>query len=193
MVWQSKIENTKNGFTLVEVLVVIVLLGIIVIGVSGLYLGQIRLTGNEFKESEVEIKTAAVLNDIFRIANQATTILASATINSNNYLTGPNTVVLSLPSLDGANNAIEGSDDILVYRKNAGSDLELIIDPAAGSSRTAGAKIMLSDIADLEFGYENELDPVQSGWLNVKISQNVELSTGSKSLDLTYTIVLKNK
>lgn len=190
--WPKRAINCL-GFTLVETLVVITVVAIISIGVTAMYLGQVKITRNEIRTVGTQVNTAAILNSVLSTTNQAQAILDSATVNSVDYTSDSDTVIITLPALDEDNTPVSGEQDVIVFNKENDGSLTMTTEAASGSKRDTGVKTLLDEVESLNITYQNTTDIIQSDWFQMDITRQVNTSEGNKNIELSYKISLKNK
>lgn len=174
-------------------LVVIFLLGIISVGLVGLYIGQGRFTDSELKLGHAQSELAAGLNTAYTYAQQASAILAAATIDSVDYTTSATTAVLSLPGIDASGNALTGISDTLVLTKTVDNKLIMVISPEAGSSRNESTRTLIKKVSAAVFTYGDPATLINSSWFDLRAEQQVTVSGGTRTLGQHFRIDLKNK
>ena len=189
---KKSIKKQAPGFTLPELLVVITLIGIIMLGIVGLYVSQTRLTNNEVKESYTQGRLGTALNKMSRVGEQASAVLATATVQSVFYTTDGNNLILSLPSIDSGDSVIEATYDTIVFTLENG-DLKMVTEADAVSFRKSGVIYFMQNVNSLNFIYENPSSPAASGWFETTLGQTISLHGADKNLSLTYRVKLKNK
>ena len=191
--WKWRIDGENAGFTLAEMLVVLVVLGLVISGVLSLYLTQTRISSNEISLAGSSARIVSALNSALSTAESAAAILVGATIGGQSYTTSNTEVVLSLPSKNIDDEIVPGELDTVVFTKNASNQLVMITQASPGSSRTSGTKILVPEITSLVIQYENEVNKTLSSYFNFETSHNAPLFAGSQNISFTYRVTLKNR
>jgi hypothetical protein len=145
--------RSRRGISLVEVLVAV--------GISTLLFASVftvnLLARQTFEFSSTYMDTHSgtrigmdwMTQDV-RWANQ---ILSSITINSVLYTTANDVLVLEIPSIDGNDDVISGTNDYVVYHLNAddATILERTVDADAASSRADETRTITNNVDTLSF------------------------------------------
>lgn len=146
--------NKNRGFTLVEIVLVLGLMALILLALTTLFINH----NSVYNFQQGFIKAAGSgrtsLNELTLHIAQGYRVLASQTINGNNYSTGPTVLVLQLPSIDSNGSAINGSWDYVAFYAN-GAELWRQTQSAVGSSRSSGARLLSQSVTSMTFAYDN--------------------------------------
>ncbi len=176
----------KNGFTLIEVVIVVALVGVASIILSNLFIGQNRLYRSETAELNVTGDARAALDDLDNYLRQANRTLASYS----SFTAGSEVLILQIQSVDGSNRLVAGTFDNVVYYLSEGSLIRQVF-PNALSSRPAAAKKLASNVTGLNFTYNNtDYAQVTEVQTDLTISENAGLQT--RSITISSKAKLRN-
>lgn len=144
----------NRGFTLVEIVLVLGLMALILLALTTLFINHNSI----YNFQQGFIKTAGSgrtsLNEITLYTAQGYRVLASQTINSTSYTSGPTVLVLQLPSIDSSGLVINGSWDYVAFY-TSGSQLLRQSQSAVGSARPTGARLLSQSVSAISFAYDN--------------------------------------
>jgi len=146
-----------SGFTLAEVAVVVLLMALIISVGAGVLIYNNRFYETQSGEIFSVNATREAADRINEYGRQATDVESAYTYSSISYLTGSQTVIFRVPSLDINNAIIPSSYDYVIIgaNPNDASRLELIVNPAAGSSRPARNLLLSDKLTTVNFVYDN--------------------------------------
>ncbi len=140
----------KNGFTLIEVTIVILLTALVMIVIVEFFFGTLSI----YRQQEADL----ILNNSARTAlDDIDANVRSSSVTLTNYLTynaGPDTLIVRMPSIDAGKIIIPGTYDTVVFYL-IGTNLfrDTVPDPA--SSRLAQNKLLAENVSSLTFNYDN--------------------------------------
>lgn len=142
--------SRHRGMSLIEVLIVVAISALIMIALLSLYMaGQKYFFNQNSRADTIEdsrMPMAWVSRDI-RDANLVHDGAVTA-YNGRTYTTGPNCLVLELPSIDAAGLIISGSSDYIIYDLDATNHRLLrIVDPGGGV-RQSSTRILADGLVD---------------------------------------------
>ena len=142
----------NKGFTLIEVLVVSAILFLVVGFLGYLSVKHFWIYNSQVSQLDIGNDARFSLDDIDNFVRSARRVSVSYDI----YSTGPQTLVLQLPSIDSSNKIIENTYDYVVYYLS-GQALVREIFPDAISDRESGIKTLTSyiDEDNFSFTYDN--------------------------------------
>ncbi|MBI2356199.1 MAG: prepilin-type N-terminal cleavage/methylation domain-containing protein [Candidatus Doudnabacteria bacterium] len=138
------------GFTLIEVIIVVFMLGMAMLVLTSLFLNQNQVYQSQTAELNVTADARFALDDIDSSVRAADVVAASYS----SYTTGTQVLVLQIPSINASNQIIAAAYDYFVYYLT-GSDFFRQIFPNASSSRQATTKKIASNVTGLLFSYDN--------------------------------------
>lgn len=130
------------------------------------------------------------VNDLVRLSNA---VVAQYTIGSTTYTTGLNTLVLSLPSIDGSGNNMIGTFDYAVVARDQTNIkiLRLRTFPSVSSTRKSQSRVLATNLSKINFFYYddsgNVVAPANATRVNVTINTSepsAYSSTSSSSSDI---------
>ena len=155
---QGESVNCQNGFTLVELIVGLGIVGIISVLIASPYFGFFRLFLNQFTAVDVASQNRLALDEIVNQIRQSETVLSSSTI-CDGYFSSLDSLVLSLWPLDENSKPYQYTTykDQIIYQRNPSDNSKLIkitcTQPGL-SSRNRGTETISSDISKLEFNFD---------------------------------------
>lgn len=140
----------QAGFTLVELIIVVFLVGALALVVGNMFLGQDKIYQTQRMELGVTGDARMALDDIDAHV-RAADVLASS---YSGYTLGSQTLILKLPAINASGQIIPATFDYVVYALS-GANLNRITTANASSSRSSGTKRVASRISGLVFAYDN--------------------------------------
>jgi prepilin-type N-terminal cleavage/methylation domain-containing protein len=138
------------GFTLVELVIVVALVGVLSLVVTGLFIGQNRIYKTQTAELGVNAGARNALDDIDFFVRTSSGTLASYS----SFTAGSDTLILQVQSINASEQLIPGSSDFVVFYLS-GEDLIREIFPDALSTRPSGTKKLASYVTGLVITYDN--------------------------------------
>lgn len=138
------------GFTLIEVILVVFLVGALSLVVSSLFLGQDKIYHTQMMEFGVTSDARTALDDIDAYVRSADVVLATY----GSYTTGSQTLILQVPSVNASSQIIPATFDFVVFKLN-GSTLNQITTANAASTRVSGTRKLATRVTGLVFSYDN--------------------------------------
>lgn len=186
----------QKGFSLVEMVLVTLIAGV----VGSLLVSLLVQNNGYFFQQSSTIDQGVNLNDaVSEIKNSiraSYSIEVDHTDGSTTHTTGPEALVLSLPSFDASGNVIEGTFDYTVIAIDTPSNnvLRKRVFPDASSYRKGENKVLSNSLYGLKFYYLDknglQIDPVSANtvsfWINVKNTFGLQgpLSSASAQVNL---------
>lgn len=140
----------ENGFTLIEVIMVIFLVGALALVVSKLLMGQDQIYHTQNMELDVTGDARSTLDSIDSYVRMADMLVSS----QGSYTLGTQTLILKIPAINGSSQIIPATFDYVVYNLS-GTNLDRITIPDAASSRSNVTKRVASTVSSLVFSYDN--------------------------------------
>ena len=183
-----------RGYSLLETLVVVGILVVIMIVLAEIYIGQTVFFQREEARVEVALQNTRTLADMMAQIREAKAVIASQTLDSVVYQSGPEQLVLQLFSLDAAKQPLPNNFDYAVYFRDPSNSSILMkkvaIDPA--SSRQPTVRNLDDFAQNLLFSYDNpnfeDVKTVEIYLSSRKISGGINFNASS-----TARAVLRNK
>lgn len=187
-------QKKRAGFTLLEVLVVTAVLVIVAVILAEIYIGQSLFFQREQARVEVALVNTRALNDIVHQTREAFRVVTSTIFDSVTYTTGPEKLILELPSLDAQGQIIASAFDYAVYYREPLDLAKLMkkvrVSPA--SRRPLAVKNLNDHVNNLNFVYDNaDLNQVRIVEVYLSSAQTV----GGMNFQASSTVraLLRNK
>ena len=186
-------KNYK-GFTLLEILAVVAILALMSLFLIPIYIDYSRLYARENAKIDLNLAKQTILNDLSKNIKGATAVLTTSTINGVNFVTGNQTLILSLPSIDNQREVISGSFDLLVYYLSTSTPIKLVkrVAPALVSRRLPQNRALGQNVNFLEFSY-NTPDPAEAKAVVVTLANSRAVFGQTYTVTSTLSAVLRNK
>jgi prepilin-type N-terminal cleavage/methylation domain-containing protein len=177
----------QKGFTIIETLIVIVLVGVMLIVLSEFFFGTSNMYRSQDAELQVNFAARVALDDIDAYVRQATVALGYFDI----YTAGPTVLILELPSIDSSQQIIPGIFDQVIISKT-GSQIFRRVIPNLLSSRIAEEKLLADNVTSLVFEY-NDLDYAQVSEITTTLNISNDTGKELRTLDISSRSTLRNK
>lgn len=183
----KKIQNSRHGMTLLEVVLVMAIVGLLAIILANILITHGRLFRGESSEVELQLEGSRLTESITTSARVADRVVSSQTINGVAYTTDFDTVIFSIPSID-SQGTISGTFDHIVFYIDP-SDPTLFklsqeADPA--SDRTSFEKLLSDSVAQLNFFYDDsDYSNVDNVSLDARLTETV--------LDVTHEVTVNTR
>lgn len=151
--------NNKQGFTIIEMTVVVLIATIVLIIIGSMFVAQWQLYRSQSAISEIQNQNRIAQNIISKTIQISTGIVASSTINSESYYSDIDTIILQVPSVDSSQNIITGSYDYIVFEQDSTDPTKLISNTEASllSARTSEKKTIAQFVSSLNFEYNESI------------------------------------
>jgi prepilin-type N-terminal cleavage/methylation domain-containing protein len=178
--------QTQNGFTLIELVVVIALVAITSLVLLDLFIGHNRLYQTQTSELNVTGDARTALDDIsafVRSANRAQAVYSSFTADSQ-------VLILQIQSVNASNQLIPATFDYAVFYLSSGNLLREVF-PDATSTRAGGVKELANNVVDLEFTYNN-VDFTQVTEVSTDITVEEDAGIQNRSITLSSQARLRS-
>jgi len=161
--------------TLADSLITIFILTLVIGTLMGVYFTYNNVIKVQIAYNELNANSTIALNKISKNVRQASSVVDATTINSTNYSTDHDTLILELPSIDSDQKIISNSYDYLVYFIDPADSTKLKsdIEPSVGSSRSSGEGLISEFVESITFNY-NETD-----YLSINEVETVLVTTQS--------------
>ncbi len=179
--------------TLSETLITIFIATIILGALIGIYFTYTNVLKVQVAYSTLSSTSTITMDKITSSIRGASKVVDNYVIDSTNYNTDYDTIILKIPSIDGSQVIIENTFDYLVYYLDASNQTQLKsnIEPDPNSSRTSGEKHVGEFIDALVFNYNNT---TFSNVNKVEVILSVQKSEGKSVQEIIVqnTIHLRN-
>lgn len=183
--------SKKDGFSLTELILAAALFALISLLAGGVYIGQTRLFKTQNTEVELNQDARLILDEITNQVRQSQAV--SQTCPGCSETSGPNVLILKIPSIDQSGALIANTFDYILYKKDASDPKKLIKKtiPDSLSSRPAAEKILSTVVAEINFTYDNaDFTLVKSVSIDVRTQKIVGGAT--KFVNLSSRAILRN-
>lgn len=192
----KKIFLNKKGFTILEFVLSIFLITILSAGVViliNLYKDYQFITPTSIARSIVKKNQVDSLKILKETILQAQNILASTTIDGQNYVSDNNNLILQLRSIDNNQNIIPGSYDLIIFYTTSTNPkiLRQKIIPAFYSKRTNTDLIINNQVKNINFEYNTPL-PKDANLIKIYLETANNLS-GKEIIESSYVSIKLNK
>jgi hypothetical protein len=143
----------KNGYTLVETVIVIALSVVALTALVNLFLIFNTIYGYQRAFIATAGSSGAALNALQIAVLPAEAVLASHAFTEAAYASATSTLVLKLPSVDGAGNIVSGASDYIVFYASS-TALYRLVEADAASARSSGTTKLSGTLSSLTFTYD---------------------------------------
>lgn len=178
--------KSKGGFTLVELIIVILILSVIMVTVSEVYLRGMISSRSEISESQLQLEAKNVLDGMTDNIKMASLVEQSY----GGYVSDTSQLVLAIPAIDIDDNFLyNGSNmvyDHIVYYKDGDNLHKLVISEDSDSrlfSQNGSDRVLLTNTKTLIFDYM----PALSGAKVITVALTVTDDTRGASQDISLT------
>ncbi len=186
---QSQSRN-QEGFTLVEIVIVVALFAILIFAFLGLYDDHGKLFNFENGVIRTSGGNRQALNEMRTLVLQSKLVLASRTFSGTVYTSGPSTMILQIPSIDASNNVIAGTWDYAVFYAS-GTRLYRILEANASSVRKSNTKLLSDTLSAVTFTY-NSTDFAEVNTVDVDLTSQLQVRNQSVSSHEQLKLYLRN-
>lgn len=138
------------GMTLIEMLVGIAVAAVVMIGLLQLYVAGQKYFFNQNSRTNTIEQSRVPMGRISRDIREATSVADGpvTAFDGRTYSTGLTSIVLGVPSIDGAGMFIAGSTDYIIYSYDAASQRLLRIVSVTGGVRTNHVDTIAANLTD---------------------------------------------
>jgi len=145
----------RPGESLIEVMITIAIMAVGFVILGAVFLAQGRYLDQVNASSETQYNAFQVLDAVGLFASSARAVVASRTINGRSYVSGTNTVVLAMPSIDASGALIANSTDYVAFGlfQSDRSKFMYDVDAATNSRRVDGQFVKAALVDKLIFRY----------------------------------------
>ncbi|MEY4723816.1 MAG: hypothetical protein RLZZ324_1329 [Candidatus Parcubacteria bacterium] len=186
-------RTDQRGIGLMESLAVIGIMTMLLFIITSVFAVNQQLIARSLARTDDDNGATLTIRRIGELVRGAFTVLSSSTINGTVYTTGPNVLVVQIPSVDASGNVYAGEYDYIAIYRDAVATTKIYSDTQTGadSARQSGKKLLTAYNSSLEFSYNN---PVQSSATRVSIFLvNTQTVRGTVLLTKAWTsIYLRN-
>ncbi|HYC29162.1 MAG TPA: prepilin-type N-terminal cleavage/methylation domain-containing protein [Chitinophagaceae bacterium] len=176
----------QQGFTLMEAVIVVALLGFLMVVITQFFLGSNRIYQNQTAELGVNFSARSALDDIDAQVRQASQTLGTYDIHT----AGPDVLILEIPAVNASNQLVPAAYDHIVYYMNGTNLMKQVYgDPA--SVRQSQLRSIGQNISTVNFTY-NHADYAQV--TQVDTSLNISSSAGldTRTLNISSKSYIRN-
>lgn len=189
----------KSGFTLLELLIALAIVGIIGVLIAGIFFAHSRLFSNQQTSVGVSEQNALALDEITGQIRQSQTVVTTCS-SCGSYATGSNTLVLQAWPVDSQGSPIEptaSNYDYIIYTRDTSQNKLLKITFAdVTSNRSSGTRTVIANVLDLVFDDGSGSFPADLGQVTqVRVKITTQATTTNKTHVITQEAkaVLRNK
>lgn len=188
---QSRIDKSQAGFTLIEMIIVVVLTAALFLGFLLIYDWYGK--NYQFQQAQIMVtgQARASLDEIQEYTLQASEVVASHVIGGNTYTSGNSVMVLKIPAINSDGIPITNTWDYVAFSASGGS-LAFLISPDPASSRNALAKQLSNSIYSLSFTYNSANFPSVSQ-VTVNLETRQQIRTGPVRAQVNQVLQLRNR
>lgn len=136
--------------SLIAIFIFTLIMGILI----GVYLTYNNVFKIQVAYNELNSSSTIAFDRIAKNIRGATNVVGTHTINSTEYATDSDTLILEIPSIDNNQYIIPDAYDYLVYYKS-GALLKADLEADASSSRNSGAQTITNYLDAVIFNYNN--------------------------------------
>jgi len=181
-----------NGFTLIEVIVVVGLIGLIALFILGILLANNRFYNNQTGEITAISGTRQIADRIAEYGRAAVSVEAAYTYNSMNYTSGASTIIFKIPSIDSASQIIAGTYDYVIITPDIvdPARLMLFLDPHITSARNPRNAELTRNLAVAAFTYNPDIATADTAAYNIQINVG---GTNPAAETITGQVTFRNK
>jgi prepilin-type N-terminal cleavage/methylation domain-containing protein len=172
----------KNGFTLIELIIVIGMMAVVMLVMAEFFFGGVKSYKTQTAELGVNWSARSALDDIDASVRQASYSLSSYA----GYTAGTDVLILQVPSVNSSGHIVPGNMDHFVYHLSAGK-LYRELFAHATSARTSGTKLVAEGVQVLVFTYNP-----QRRTLNTHMEITQTYGGESKSLEIDSFSRIRN-
>lgn len=187
-------KNAKCGFTVVELLIGALILGVIVFVAAGVLVGHLRLFNRGSSLINLTSTNKIALDEMVNETRESQSIVNSCTPCGSDT-TGASTLILRLWPLDSNDDPVDnGNYDYIVYKRDSTDNTKIrkIVYADASSNRSSSNKIIGNDTSSLTFTYNNA-DPSLATNVVVKVKNTAVVNGATQEVEREAKAVLRNK
>jgi len=190
----SKPILNLHGFTIIELITGLAIIGLVSILVASVYIAHFRLFSNQNTAIDVASQNKLALDEIVNQIRQSQSVVTTCADCAGDT-TSATVLVLQLWPQDASDEPLDnGNYDYIVYKRDATDNTKLVrkIVADASSSRTSGTKIIATTISDLQFTYDNA-NPTQAGEVTTSVTTTATSQGKTQTTTQKAKAVLRNK
>jgi len=180
--------------SLTDTLITIFILGIIITVTFSMYMVYNNVFKIQVVQNELSANNTIALSRMTKNIRGATRILATANINSIDYTTDPDTLILELPSIDNDQAILSDKFDNFVYHLDPGDSTKLLLDvePNVSSSRISKNNLTANYVDSINFNYNN-IDFSSADKVEIILSAVKNAGGSERNLVTQSTAEIRNK
>lgn len=188
----SKPSNRQDGFTMMEMIIVIFLFAILLVGLLNIFDWQQKIYNLEQADIAATGSARIVMNNLTFGLAQGNALISTRNIDGIDYSTSGNSVVVQVPAYDDSNNWLPSEFDYYVFVAD-GPNLYQIIEASANSARQSGRKLLTGSLESFALTYNNG-DVTAASQVSVNLTTRAYYrGNHSVSVNLQETIFLRNR
>ncbi|MBI4415027.1 MAG: hypothetical protein HY566_02190 [Candidatus Kerfeldbacteria bacterium] len=150
-------HRQRSGTTLVETLFTVLIIAVVLTIASAMFIVLLRTYSLYTIRADLVLSASKIAEEVARNANLAFGVEASRTINSTVYVSGGETVIFTIASIDAGGNMIPGTFDSVVLTADPLDSTRLleVTDANAASSRQNTTRLLGENVKDYHFSYRD--------------------------------------
>lgn len=172
--------------SLIAIFIFVLIMGILI----GVYLTYNNVFKIQVAYNELNSTSTIAFDRISKNIRAAATLVESHTINSTEYTTDSDTLILQIPSIDADQDIIFDTYDYLAYYKD-GSLLKIDLEANPSSSRNSGIQTTASFVDSIIFNY-NKTDYSQVSKVEIILVNTKTVSNQQPRIIMQSTVQLRN-
>ncbi len=173
--------------TLVAIFIFTLIMGMLI----GVYLTYNDVFKIQIAYNELNSSSTIAFDRMSKNIRAAINVVEVHTINSTEYTTDYDTLILEIPSVDNNQDMIPDTFDYLVYYKN-GAFLKANLEADASSSRNSGIKTITSFVDTIIFNYNNT-DYSQISKVEIILKNTKTVGKKQLQIIMQSSVELRNK
>lgn len=191
---QSALRSRNNGFTMIEIAVVAGLISVMAVILADVFMTHGRFYNIESTQADLQLRSVQTINIMGKMIKLADQVMANRMINSKDYTTSAETLILELPAVTSDGKVIEGSYDYAVFYVDPSDNQKIMLslEPNPLSHRVLLTKLLTESGDHLKFTYDNkDYEQVRSVLVELSLAESV--LNDNQSVSLNRKINLGNK
>jgi prepilin-type N-terminal cleavage/methylation domain-containing protein len=180
----------NRAFTLIEIILVVALSTLLFLALTSLYHSFTQLYAQESAGYSARTSAGRVIRGVESVVLPASRILSSHTFSTGLYVTGAETLVVEIPSVDEGGSLMVGFYDYAVVYQDGTSAL-LRIEAGEGSARVSRQVTLGTSILNLDFSYDN-IDVTNAHSVTTAITVRAQEGHEQATITLEETVRARN-